>query len=80
MFYEVYEGLKEPLFETGARRESVLSVMDIEAYNRQENLALSLAEVQHLQALSRRFGKTAHRFGSVWVFTSKFRALSPQDF
>ncbi|MDY0173784.1 MAG: phosphoribosylformylglycinamidine synthase [Bacteroidales bacterium] len=57
MFYEVYEGLKEPLFETGARRESVLSVMDIEAYNRQENLALSLAEVQHLQALSRRLGR-----------------------
>lgn len=57
MFYEVYEGLQEPLFETDVEREGVFPVTDPEAYNAKEHLALSHAEVEYLQALAQRLGR-----------------------
>ncbi|MBQ7691084.1 MAG: phosphoribosylformylglycinamidine synthase [Muribaculaceae bacterium] len=57
MLQNVYRTLDQAVFDVEAAPAPILSVTDIAAYNEQEGLALSGAEIAYLQALSQRLGR-----------------------
>ncbi|MGI6293552.1 MAG: phosphoribosylformylglycinamidine synthase [Bacteroidales bacterium] len=57
MFHEEYKGLEDPVFYSKRVREPVRYVADIEAYNREESLALSKEEIHYLELLAQRLGR-----------------------
>ena len=57
MLQSVYKGLGQDLFTIDKKPDPVISVTDIAAYNEQEGLALSEAEIGYLEGLSRSLGR-----------------------
>lgn len=57
MLQAVYKNLDQYIFTIEKKPEPVIEVMDIEAYNRQEGLALNNEEIDYLEKLSQRLGR-----------------------
>ncbi|MDR1880567.1 MAG: phosphoribosylformylglycinamidine synthase [Tannerellaceae bacterium] len=57
MLQRLYDGLDQEIFTVRKQPEPVYAIEDIDAYNRQEGLALSEDEVAYLDALSRKIGR-----------------------
>ncbi|MDR0370362.1 MAG: phosphoribosylformylglycinamidine synthase [Prevotellaceae bacterium] len=57
MLQRIYEGLDQAVFTTDRQPEPILYIDDIAACNRQEGLALSAAEIDYLNGLSRKLGR-----------------------
>lgn len=57
MVEEVYKNPDQQIFYTDATPEPIRLIEDITAYNQQEGLALSEAEINFLQGLSQRLGR-----------------------
>ena len=57
MLFERYNGLTQDSFTIDIQPQTTLEIDDIEAYNQQEGLALSVEEVAYLQNLSQQLGR-----------------------
>jgi phosphoribosylformylglycinamidine synthase len=57
MLQNVYEGLDGAIFNINREPEEIVSITDIEAYNKKEGLALSPEEIEYLKGLSKRIGR-----------------------
>ncbi|MCU0409302.1 MAG: phosphoribosylformylglycinamidine synthase, partial [Bacteroidales bacterium] len=57
MLQALYSGLDQNLFSTDRRPEPLKYIDDIAAYNKQEGLALSSAEIEYLEGLARSTGR-----------------------
>jgi len=57
MISQKYNGLDQDIYTINIEPEPVLSIDDIDSYNKQEGLALSQDEVQYLNDLSTRLGR-----------------------
>jgi phosphoribosylformylglycinamidine synthase len=57
MLQRIYNGLNQEVFTIDKQPDPVLYIEDIDAYNRQEGLALSEAEVAYLNGVSRRLNR-----------------------
>jgi len=57
MLQRVYNGLNQEIFTINKQPDSILYVEDIEAYNKQEGLALSPEEVDYLNGISKKIGR-----------------------
>nr|HRQ30361.1 phosphoribosylformylglycinamidine synthase [Saprospiraceae bacterium] len=57
MLQNVYKALDDNVFDIEKEPEDVLEVSDIQAFNREEGLALSQDEVTYLENLSRKMGR-----------------------
>ena len=57
MLQRIYSGLKQDIFLIDREPEPVIFISDIEAYNRQEGLALSSEEISYLEDVSRELGR-----------------------
>ncbi len=57
MLQHEYHGLDQQVFQIDREPEPVIGIDDIEAYNRQEGLALSSEEVDYLVRLSEKIGR-----------------------
>lgn len=53
MLQRIYKGLNQQLFTISKQPEPILAIDDIDAYNKQEGLALSADEVEYLNILSK---------------------------
>ena len=74
MLYEVYNGLDESIFDIDVIPEPMTNIINIEAYNQKEGLALSKQEIIYLEGLSKSLGRP-NRFGGLWFFSGQFRTL-----
>ena len=57
MLQRVYNGLNQEIFTINRQPDSILYIEDIEAYNKQEGLALSPEEVAYLNGVSEKIGR-----------------------
>jgi phosphoribosylformylglycinamidine synthase len=57
MLQRIYNGLDQHIFSIDKQPDPILSIADIEAYNRQEGLALSDEEVRYLDDVSEKIGR-----------------------
>ncbi|MCI2081676.1 MAG: phosphoribosylformylglycinamidine synthase [Bacteroidales bacterium] len=57
MLQRVYDGLDQKIFDVERKPEKIVYITDFKAYDRQEGLALSDAEIGYLQNLSKRIGR-----------------------
>ena len=57
MLFDAYAGLNQTVFDIDIKPEQIISISDIEAYNRKEGLALSDDEVNYLEQLSQKIGR-----------------------
>ncbi|MEN8203622.1 MAG: phosphoribosylformylglycinamidine synthase [Bacteroidota bacterium] len=57
MLQAMYEGLDQQSFHIDRSPEPVLEITDIEAYNRQEGLALNPDEIEYLENVSEQIGR-----------------------
>ncbi len=57
MLQRIYNNLKQNIFVIDREPEPVIFIDDIEAYNRQEGLALSPDEIRYLEDVSRQMGR-----------------------
>lgn len=57
MIHQKYSSLDQDIFDIHINPEPVLEIIDIEAYNQQEGLALSEEEVAYLEDLSKKLGR-----------------------
>src|SRR5699024_11158613 len=57
MISQKYQALTQEMFTIDITPEPILEIEDIEAYNRQEGLAMSAEEVEYLDRLSVRIGR-----------------------
>ena len=57
MLQRVYDGLDETLFTVNHTPEPIRTVDDLDAYNEQEGLALSPAEIDYLHGVERQLGR-----------------------
>ncbi|MBZ9630162.1 phosphoribosylformylglycinamidine synthase [Salegentibacter sp. LM13S] len=57
MLSQKYEGLDQDIFDIHINPEPIIEIDDIEAYNRQEGLALNVEEVAYLQGLAEKLGR-----------------------
>jgi phosphoribosylformylglycinamidine synthase len=57
MILQKFNGLHQETFTIDIQPEAILDIDDIEAYNQQEGLALSLEEVKYLEDLSKKIGR-----------------------
>lgn len=57
MLQRLYDGIDGDVFRIDKRPDPIVYIDDIEAYNRQEGLALSPDEVEYLQQLSAKIGR-----------------------
>lgn len=57
MLQRIYNGLDQDLFTINKKPENILEIDDIEAYNKQEGLALSDDEIEYLNGVSQRLGR-----------------------
>ena len=53
MLHEVYEGLDQSIFDIDVIPEPMTNIINIEAYNQTEGLALNKDEVTYLERLSK---------------------------
>ena len=61
MLQRVYDGLDETLFTVNHTPEPIRTVDDLDAYNEQEGLALSPAEIDYLHGVERQTRSPPHR-------------------
>ena len=57
MLQRLYDGLDQRLFTVDIRPEPVRHIQDLEAYNEEEGLALSPAEIEYLHGVERQLGR-----------------------
>ncbi len=57
MLQRIYENLTQSVFEINKTPEAIIYVEDIDAYNKQEGLALSQDEIDYLNDVSQRIGR-----------------------
>lgn len=57
MLQRIYKGLNQEIFTIHKSPEPIINIHDIEAYNKQEGLALSEDEISYLKDLSKRLGR-----------------------
>lgn len=57
MLQRIYKGLNQQLFTISKQPEPILAIDDIDAYNKQEGLALSADEVEYLNILSKKLNR-----------------------
>ncbi len=57
MLQRVYKSLNQDIFTIDKQPEPIISIENIEEYNRQEGLALSEEEVSYLNSVSRKMGR-----------------------
>ena len=57
MLQRLYDGLDQCLFTVDIRPEPVRHIQDLEAYNEEEGLALSPAEIEYLHGVERQLGR-----------------------
>lgn len=57
MLKQLYKNIDQTIFTIEKQPEPVIYIEDIDAYNKQEGLALSLEEVEYLNALSKNLGR-----------------------
>ena len=57
MLQRLYDGLDQRLFTVDIRPEPVHHIQDLEAYNEEEGLALSPAEIEYLHGVERQLGR-----------------------
>ena len=57
MLYEVYNGLDQSIFDIDVIPEPMTNIINIEAYNQKEGLALSKQEIIYLEGLSKSLGR-----------------------
>ena len=57
MLQRIYQGLSQSIFEINKQPEAIQFIEDIDAYNRQEGLALSENEIDYLNQVSARIGR-----------------------
>ncbi|MGB5698895.1 phosphoribosylformylglycinamidine synthase [Muriicola sp.] len=57
MLSQKYNGLTQDLFTIAVQPASILSVRDIDSYNKKEGLALNDEEIQYLDSLSKKLGR-----------------------
>ena len=57
MLYEVYNGLDQSIFDINVIPEPMTNIINIEAYNQKEGLALSKQEIIYLEGLSKSLGR-----------------------
>ena len=57
MLQRIYENLTQSVFEISKTPEAIIFVEDIDAYNKQEGLALSQDEIDYLNDVSQRIGR-----------------------
>lgn len=57
MLQRLYDGLSADIFKITREPEKIIHIEDLEAYNRQEGLALSAEEMDYLRSLSQRIGR-----------------------
>jgi len=58
MLSQKYEGLNQDIYTINIKPEPVLAITDIASYNKQEGLSLSEDEVNYLEDLSKRLGRS----------------------
>jgi phosphoribosylformylglycinamidine synthase len=57
MLFQKFESLHQNIFDLDIQPEPILEIIDIQAYNQQEGLALSDEEVSYLNELSEKLGR-----------------------
>ena len=57
MISEKYNGLNQEIYTINVEPEAIKDIIDIEAYNQQEGLALSNEEVNYLEGVSEKIGR-----------------------
>lgn len=57
MLQRLYDGIGENIFEVDKKPDDIIHISDIEAYNDEEGLALSLEEIDYLKSLSKKLGR-----------------------
>lgn len=57
MLQRIYNGLNQDIFTIDKKPDPIIEIDDIEAYNRQEGLALSTDEIEYLNDVSKRLGR-----------------------
>ncbi len=57
MISEKYKGLNQDIFSVDIQPEAIKDIIDIEAYNQKEGLALSKEEVSYLEGVSKKIGR-----------------------
>ena len=57
MLYEVYNGLDQSIFDIDVIPEPMTNIINIEAYNQKEGLALNKQEIIYLEGLSKSLGR-----------------------
>ena len=57
MLQRLYEGLHQDIFTISHTPEPIRTVEDLDAYNEQEGLALSPAEVEYLHGVEQQLGR-----------------------
>jgi phosphoribosylformylglycinamidine synthase len=58
MISEKYNGLNQDAFTIDIKPEPILNIEDISAYNQQEGLALSAEEVEYLESVAKKIGRS----------------------
>ncbi len=57
MLQRIYKGLDQKLYTIDKQPDPVVYITDIEAYNKEEGLALNPEEIEYLQQLSKKIGR-----------------------
>jgi phosphoribosylformylglycinamidine synthase len=58
MLQRVYKNLDQEIFKINKEAEAILFIQDVDAYNKQEGLALNADEVSYLDGLSKKLGRS----------------------
>ena len=57
MLFRLYDGLDQSIFKLDVEPAPIVYIDDLEAYNRQEGLALSIEEIAYLNGVSHKIGR-----------------------
>ena len=57
MLFEAFKGLDQSIFKIHITPDPIIQISDVDAYNKQEVLALSSDEVNYLVQLSKKIGR-----------------------
>ena len=79
MLQRIYDGLNQDIFTISKQPDPIVYIEDIEAYNKQEGLALSDEEVAYLNEVSQKLERPADRQRSIRFCTGELGALPSQN-
>lgn len=57
MLQQLYDGLNQNTFDVGRKAEPIRQIADIDSYNVEESLALSVGEIEYLEQVSKKIGR-----------------------